>query len=114
MVSDVATYGEREFQPRDPGPMFAWVKRISLIELAIFAGLMLVWLLPGMERATFYFGLSHGIGFILLCLLIWVAVMRREAPFWLLAATLTPFGPVGSVIGIEYIERRGRRDSLNP
>ena len=52
------------------------------------------------------FGLSHGIGFIILCLLIWVAVLRREAPYTLLAATLTPAGPVGSVIGIAVIERR--------
>ena len=34
--------------------------------------------------------------------------MMRQAPFWLFAATLTPFGPVGSVIGIEVIERRQR------
>ena len=33
--------------------------------------------------------------------------MRREAPYTLLAATLTPVGPVGSVIGIELIERKG-------
>jgi len=39
-------------------------------------------------------------------LLLWVAILRREAPFWLFAATLTPVGPVGSVIGIEWIERR--------
>jgi hypothetical protein len=63
--------------------------------------------MPGFDHATFIFGLGHGIGFLALCLLIWIAVLRREAPYWLLAATLTPVGPVGSVIGIEYIERRG-------
>ena len=42
-----------------------------------------------------------------LCLLILLTVVRREAPWPLLAATLTPAGPVGSVIGIELIERRG-------
>ena len=50
---------------------------------------------------------THRAAWIALCLLLWVAIMRREAPFWLLAATLTPAGPVGSVIGIEWIERRG-------
>jgi len=43
--------------------------------------------------------------------------MRREAPWPLLAATLTPFGPLGSVIGIELIERRGwgvRQEELTP
>jgi hypothetical protein len=78
--------GEREFRPRRPGPFFPWVKRMSLLELAVFAGLLVVWLLPGLERATFFFGLTHGIGFIVLCLMIWIAVLRREAPFWLLAA----------------------------
>jgi hypothetical protein len=84
------------------------VKLASYVELAVFAALILFWVLPGFEGETFVFGLGHGIGFIALCLLIWIAVMRREAPYWLLAATLTPVGPVGSVIGIEAIERRRR------
>ena len=42
-----------------------------------------------------------------MALVILLAVVRREAPWPLLAATLTPAGPVGSVIGIELIERRG-------
>jgi hypothetical protein len=89
-----------------PGPMWPWIKRASYIELGLFAGLLVVWLLPGLEEATFVFGLGHGIGFIVLALLIWVAVLRHEAPYTLLAATLTPVGPVGSVIAIAYLERR--------
>jgi hypothetical protein len=91
-----------------PGPLFRLVKIASWIELALFAILLVVWLGPGMEHATFYAGMAHGIGFIVLALLIWVAVLRREAPYTLLAATLTPVGPVGSVIAIEIIERRHR------
>ena len=93
--------------------MWIWVKRLSFLELAIFAGLLLVWAIPGLKEPTFWFGLAHGIGYIALCLLLWVAILRREAPFWLFAATLTPVGPVGSVIGIEYIERRDRREAAN-
>jgi hypothetical protein len=89
-----------------PGPLFPWVKRMSWFELALFAGLLVVWLVPGLEHETFFFGLAHGIGFIALALLIWAAVLRHEAPYTLLAATLTPVGPVGSVIAIHYIERR--------
>jgi hypothetical protein len=92
-----------------PGPLYPWVKRASYIELALFAALLLFWLLPGFEGETFVFGLSHGIGFIALCLLVWIAVLRREAPYTLLAATLTPAGPVGSVIAIEWMERRQPR-----
>jgi hypothetical protein len=88
------------------GALFGWAKVASYVELALFAGLLVVWLAPGFEHATFYFGLAHGIGFILLALLIWAAVLRHEAPYTLLAATLTPVGPVGSVIAIHYIERK--------
>jgi hypothetical protein len=87
--------------------MWPWVKRLSWVELAIFAVLVFFWLLPGADTETFIFGLSHGIGYILLCLVIWVAILRHEAPYTLLAATLTPVGPLGSVVAIEVIERRG-------
>lgn len=90
-----------------PGPLFVWVKRISWIELAVFAALLFFWLMPGYERETSIFGMAHGLGFVLLCIVIWVSVLKRESPYTLLAATLTPVGPVGSVIGIELIERRG-------
>ena len=91
-----------------PGPLWPWVKRASWFELAIFTLLIVFWLLPGFDRETFIFGLSHGIGYIALCILIWIAVLRHEAPYTLLAATLTPIGPLGSVIAIEVIERKRR------
>ena len=90
-----------------PGALFGWVKLASYVELGLFAALLVFWLLPGFEHETFIFGLTHGIGYIVLCLLIWVACLRREAPYTLLAATLTPVGPLGSVIAIELIERKG-------
>ncbi|HET8638644.1 MAG TPA: hypothetical protein VFL89_00180 [Solirubrobacterales bacterium] len=90
-----------------PGPLFTWVKRLSWIELAIFSALIFFWLAPGMDTATMIFGWAHGIGFIALCIVIWVACGKREAPYTLLAATLTPVGPLGSVIAIELIERKG-------
>lgn len=91
-----------------PGPLWPWVKRTSWLELAIFTVLLIFWLLPGFDRETFIFGLTHGIGYIALCILIWIAILRREAPYTLLAATLTPAGPVGSVIAVEVIERKRR------
>ena len=83
------------------------MKRLSWVELAIFTGLIVFWLLPGFETETMLFGWAHGLGFVALCIVIWIACVRREAPYTLLAATLTPVGPVGSVIGIELIERKG-------
>jgi hypothetical protein len=89
-----------------PGPLFRVVKVASWVELGLFALLLVVWIAPGLEHETFFAGLAHGIGFIALALLIWVAVLRKEAPYTLLAATLTPVGPVGSVIAIHRIERQ--------
>jgi hypothetical protein len=97
----------KPFEKPVPGELFVWVKRLSWIELGVFAGLLAFWLLPGFETETMVFGWAHGLGFIALCLLIWVACIRKETPYTLLAATLTPVGPVGSVIGIELIERKG-------
>ncbi|HVY77297.1 MAG TPA: hypothetical protein VG898_02200 [Solirubrobacterales bacterium] len=90
-----------------PGALFIWVKRLSWIELAIFSGLIVFWLVPGFDTETMLFGWAHGLGFIALCIVIWIACGKRQAPYTLLAATLTPVGPVGSVIGIELIERKG-------
>ena len=86
--------------------MFRWVKIASWIELGLFGILLVVWLAPGLEHPTFYAGLAHGIGFIALAILIWIAVLRHQAPYTLLAATLTPVGPVGSVIAIHHIETK--------
>ncbi len=97
----------RPFEKPVPGPLFVWVKRLSWVELAIFSALILFWLLPGFKNETMVFGWAHGIGFVALCVVIWIAAVRHEAPYTLLAATLTPVGPVGSVIGIELIERKG-------
>jgi hypothetical protein len=90
-----------------PGRLFHWVKVASWFELCLFATLLFFWIAPGYAQQTALFGLFHGLGYIGLCVLILVAIIRREAPWPLLAATLTPFGPLGAVIGIELIERKG-------
>jgi hypothetical protein len=90
-----------------PGRLFKWVKIASWFELGLFATLLFFWIVPGYASQTALFGLLHGVGYLGLCALIFVAIMRREAPWPLLAATLTPLGPVGAVVGIELIERRG-------
>jgi hypothetical protein len=90
-----------------PGRFFEFVKFASWFEAGLFAALLFFWLAPGFEDETSLFGLMHGLGFIVLCALIWAAVLRREAPYPLLAATLTPVGPFGSVVGIALIEKRG-------
>jgi hypothetical protein len=90
-----------------PGPLFRWVKIASWCESFLFATLLIFWIAPGYASETSLFGLLHGIGYLGLCALIFVALMRREAPWPLFAATLTPVGPFGTVVGVELIERRG-------
>jgi hypothetical protein len=104
----------RPFEKPVPAELFARVKLLSYIELAIFSALIIFWLLPGFQAETMLFGWAHGLGFVALCVVIWIACIRKEAPYTLLAATLTPFGPVGSVIGIELIERKGWGVAVHP
>ena len=90
-----------------PGRLFRWVKVAGWFESALFALLLFFWIAPGYGSETSLFGLLHGVGYLGLLGLILVAVIRRQAPWPLLAASLTPVGPFGTVIGIELIERRG-------
>lgn len=86
--------------------LFQSVRLFSALELLLFAGLLVVWLGQIDETAKFVLGLSHGIGVIILCLLIYLGCLRRVFPWPLLAAAVL-LGPVGSTIGIETIKRRG-------
>src|SRR3954447_19699753 len=90
-----------------PAALFRWVKIVSWFESCLFAALLFFWIASGYASETGLFGLLHGIGYLGLCALVFVALMRHEAPWPLFAATLTPIGPFGTVIGIELIERKG-------
>lgn len=89
-----------------PGPLWRWVKWASWLELAIFTALCFFWLAPGFGDETFIFGLGHGIGYLALLALITAACLRHQSPYVVLAASLTPVGPLGTVIAIEWTERK--------
>ena len=97
---------ERSLRRPVPGSFYPWLRRASWLETAIFAALIVFWLAPGFESETTIFGWAHGIGYLALLLLVFIAVLRHEVPFWLLAATFTPLGPVGSVLGIAWLDHR--------
>lgn len=97
-----------------PAALYPWVRRASWLETAIFAALVIFWLAPGFDSQTTVFGWAHGIGYLALVALIFVAVIRHEVPFWLLAATFTPLGPVGSVAGIAWLDSRRALRSGEP
>ena len=85
---------------------FQAVRLYSLAEVCIFTALLTVAIADLGEGAETTLGWTHGIGWILLCLLVARGCRRGVFPWALLAATVSPLGPVGSTAGIEYLVRR--------
>ena len=87
---------------------FQAVRVYSLVEVCIFSAL-LVTAIGGLgEDAEMVLGWTHGVGWIVLCLLVAYGAKRGTFPWPLLAATVSPLGPIGSTAGIEYLARRRR------
>jgi hypothetical protein len=76
------------------------------VEVCIFAALLVVAIGGLGESAEAVLGWTHGIGWIILCLLVANGARRGIFPWTLLAATVSPLGPVGSTAGLEYLARK--------
>ena len=85
---------------------FQAVRLYSLVEVCIFASLLVVAIGGLGESAERALGWTHGVGWIVLCLLVAQGCRRKVFPWALLAATVSPLGPVGSTLGLEYLARR--------
>ena len=85
---------------------FQVVRLYSFAEVCIFAALLMVAIGGVDEELELVLGWTHGVGWILLCLLVAYGCRRGTFPWPLLAATVSPLGPVGSTAGIEYLARR--------
>ena len=88
---------------------FQAVRLYSLAEVCVFAALLVVAIGGLDEDLELILGWTHGIGWIVLCLLVAYGCSRRVFPWPLLAATVSPLGPVGSTAGLELLARRSRR-----
>jgi hypothetical protein len=90
--------------------LFAFLRGLSFANSAVFTGLLIVWLVPGLEAETSVLGWAHGIMWIVLSLLSIVAVRRRELPFWLavVVAVVGGVGPFAGTAGF-IIETRRRQ-----
>ena len=85
---------------------FQAVRLYSLVEVCIFTSLLVVAIGGYSESAEAALGWTHGFGWILLCLLVANGCRRGSFPWPLLAATVSPLGPIGSTAGLEYLARR--------
>ena len=88
---------------------FQAVRLYSLAEVCVFAALLVVAIGNLGEDAELILGWTHGVGWIVLGLLVAYGGSRRVFPWPLLAAPVSPLGPVGSTAGLEYLARRSRR-----
>jgi hypothetical protein len=91
---------------------FQAVRIYSLVEVCIFTALIVTAIGGFSEDAERILGWTHGFGWIFLCILVAHGARRHIFPWPLLAATVSPLGPVGSTIGLEYLARKDRGHSL--
>jgi hypothetical protein len=85
---------------------FKAVRLYSAAELTVFTALLVVWLGGLGDHAKEILGWCHGFGWIGLCVAIFVGCRRGVFPWPVLAAAVSPLGPLGSTIAIEISARR--------
>jgi uncharacterized membrane protein len=88
---------------------FTAVRIYSVFELCLFAALVTFAIGGWSDEAETVLGWSHGVGWILLCLLVFLGATRNVFTWTVLAATVSPAGPMGSTIGIELMARKRRK-----
>jgi hypothetical protein len=92
-------------------PSFTTLKYLSFTHSTIYAILLTVWLVPGLHTFEFIFGLAHGIGWILMCLLC-VEALRARVISLQLAVAVAVVGAVGPFVGSFEFIRESRRRAL--
>jgi hypothetical protein len=87
---------------------FQAVRLYSAAELCVFTALVVVWVGDLNEHTKEVLGWIHGFGWIALCTAIAIGCVRRVFPWPVLAAAVSPLGPLGSTIAIEVEAYRRR------
>jgi len=91
-------------------PSFTTLKHLSVAHSTVYAILLTVWLIPGLHGLEFIFGLAHGLGWILMCLLS-IEALRARVISLQLAVAVAVIGAVGPFVGsYEFIRETRRRD----
>jgi hypothetical protein len=95
-------------------PSYTTLKRLSFAHSAVYAILLVVWLIPGLHGLELVFGLSHGIGWIVMCVLCLEALRARVINLRL-AVAVAVIGAIGPFIGsYEFVAQERRRSLTVP
>ena len=92
-------------------PSFTTLKYLSFTHSTVYAILLTVWLVPGLHALELVFGLAHGVGWILMCVLCLEALRARVIPLGL-AVAVAVIGAVGPFVGSYEFVREQRRRTL--
>jgi hypothetical protein len=92
-------------------PSFTTLKYLSFTHSTVYAILLTVWIVPGLHTLELVFGLAHGLGWILMCVLCIEALRARVIPLPL-AVAVAVIGAVGPFVGSYEFVREQRRRNL--
>ena len=92
-------------------PSFTTLKYLSFAHSTVYAVLLTVWLIPGLHPLELVFGLAHGVGWILMCVLC-IEALRARVISLQLAVAVAVIGAVGPFVGSYEFIRETRRRSL--
>ena len=92
-------------------PSFTTLQYLSFAHSTVYGILLVVWLVPGLHALEFVFGLAHGVGWIVMCLLC-IEALRARVISLQLAVAVAVIGAVGPFVGsFEFVRESRRRQS---
>ncbi|HEU4974493.1 MAG TPA: hypothetical protein VFT50_05345 [Baekduia sp.] len=92
---------------------FTTLKHLSFAHSTVYAALLTAWIVPGLHTFEFVFGMAHGLGWILMCVLCLEALRQRVISLRL-AVAVAVIGAVGPFVGSYEFVREQRRRTLTP
>jgi hypothetical protein len=84
---------------------FTRLKWASFAHSTVYLTLLVVWIVPGLHREEFVFGMAHGLGWFAMCALM-IAALRRGIVNVRLATAVAVIGAVGPFVGsLEFLRQ---------
>ncbi len=94
--------------PGRPSLSFATLKRLSFAHSTVYTLLLIAWLVPGLALLETIFGFTHGIGWILMVALVFLALHARVVPMRT-AVAVSVLGGLAPFFGTYEFVRESRR-----